>query len=121
MVHKRYLDGSGRHVAFIGDAAFATNDVRTVVADRALHTGGAAVDLTLSVNYSWNTALWDLLSKDLPVDCYRTYYSPMDESTTVLFKCEKDSTQHTIIRWSNAYEDPRTAAPDIVSAPAPAC
>ena len=117
LVHKRFVHGGGIHAAFIGDAAFASNDVRTIVSQNALPTAGVAVDLTLSVNYSWDASLWEILSKDMGVDFYRTFYSPVTEATVVLFRVQKKKDEHLIIRWSNAYEDPRDVS--IVVPPPP--
>ena len=89
LVRKRFLYGPDIHANFIADAAFSSKDVRTIVADNALPTAGQAVDMTLSINVSWDEALWSVLSKDLALNQYRTFYSPISEATVVLFKVEK--------------------------------
>lgn len=115
LVRKRFLNAPNIHASFLGDAAFSARDVRKVVVENALLTDGHAVDVTLSVNYNWDKPLWDALSHNLKADEYRVFYSPLTEATVVLFKVNTRGEDHLIIRWSNAYEDPR----GLPSIPAP--
>ena len=69
-------------------------------------TEGIAVDMTLSVNYTWEKKLWDVMTYRLGVNEWIMFYSPLTEATVMVFKMRTHGKDHTIIKWSNSYYDP---------------
>ena len=107
LIRRRWKTRSGRHVLAIADCAFSSRATRKLLTNNAVATDGVAIDLTVSLNSSWDKSLQNAFTHQLATNEYRLFYSPITESTVLVFKVKSKGKLHIITRLSNCYFDPR--------------
>ena len=62
LVRKRFTADKHTHITIIADSAFSSTDIRCLVGLNATMTEGRGIDMTLSVNHTWEKKLWAAIS-----------------------------------------------------------
>ena len=112
LIRKRWLVNHDRHLHVIADGAFSSLDTLHLLTQAAIATDGTGIDLTVSIPDPLSRRGYSAMSHALNRNEYRVFYSPITEATVLLFKVHTRGKDHLIVRWSNAYKDPRSSSPN---------